>query len=531
MMAVAAANVYICANILLLLAGALLFGLRTLCSKLSRPIAFHHQLKCGYALTVAAIVLPLVSFNAGYDERLTNTAQIWSAPTMRGWSSQTTMPRTAISLTTSSSAVVPLNTVGLIAKTLLLAGALFALFRIAIDAYFLARILANAQTLRRCGQLKVMASSRVAIPFSCWWPGSSVIVIPTALLTHPNDCKLTLRHEGQHHRQFDTRLLYLYQLLRAVFFWNPAIHHLAKSIGELQEFTCDERLAAQGRIDVHAYSQCLLSVAETTAQRRRGLLYSSMTGSMDVSVLRKRIEAVLAPPERYIGKPVTVAVAGTAVLSMLVTAFAFATPIHDRRISVEDAERMVALGKSRSTIPIAINERVLNQLNLLLSTPDGRASIREGLERMKEHQPTLAAIIAESGLPQELLAVPLVESGYRNRLPDRDEWHGAGLWMFIKPTARAFGLTVNEGRDDRLNVAAESAAAMRYFNVLHDQFNDWGLAFLAFNFGSKQVEKAIRETGSRDVWELTRKGYENDPDYVPRVMAAILIIQNPSVLN
>jgi len=46
-----------------------------------------------------------------------------------------------------------------------------------------------------------------------------------------------------------------------------------------------------------------------------------------------------------------------------------------------------------------------------------------------------------------------------------------------------------------------------------------------------EVEKAIRETGSRDVWEIIGKGYETDPDYLPRVMAAILIVKNPTVLD
>jgi membrane-bound lytic murein transglycosylase D len=103
--------------------------------------------------------------------------------------------------------------------------------------------------------------------------------------------------------------------------------------------------------------------------------------------------------------------------------------------------------------------------------------------------------------------------------------------MFIAPTARKFDLRVDSRIDERLDVALETDAAMRMLSGLNAQFGDWGLALLAYNSGSVLVEQGIRETGSRDVWELVCSGYENDPDYVPRVMAAILIMHNPSVLE
>ena len=137
----------------------------------------------------------------------------------------------------------------------------------------------------------------------------------------------------------------------------------------------------------------------------------------------------------------------------------------------------------------------------------------------------------QHGMPLELLAVPLVESGYRNLPQAANPQQGAGLWMFIAPTAKRFGLNVGSSQDDRLDVPAETGAAMRLFTSLRLQFNDWGLALLGYNVGSGWVEQAIRETGSHDVWEIIGKGYQNDPDYLPRVMAAILIIKNPTVLD
>jgi hypothetical protein len=220
-----------------------------------------------------------------------------------------------------------------------------------------------------------------------------------------------------------------------------------------------------------------------------------------------------------------------ALTLMATTALALSSTIHDRRISADEAHRMAAVAQQNGSFPIVANDRVVRQLNLLVSTPDGRAYLQASLERMQGYEAFISEQLARQGMPLELLAVPLAEAGYRN-LPQGDNpRHGAGLWMFVAPTARRFGLRVDSQRDERLDVAAETGAAIRLFSSLHLQFKDWGLALLAYNAGSALVERAIRQTGSRDVWKLIDQGYENDPEYVPRVMAVILILENPTVLD
>jgi membrane-bound lytic murein transglycosylase D len=166
---------------------------------------------------------------------------------------------------------------------------------------------------------------------------------------------------------------------------------------------------------------------------------------------------------------------------------------------------------------------------VLLATPDGRAFMQESLRRMRDHEALISAQLTRHGLPLELLAVPLVESGYRNLPASGDPRHGAGLWMFVAPTARHFGLAVNAARDDRLGVATETGAAIRLLTGLHAQFGDWRLALLAYNTGSVRVEEGMRKAASRDAWALVSRGYENDPDYLARVMAAMIVLKNPGV--
>jgi hypothetical protein len=64
-----------------------------------------------------------------------------------------------------------------------------------------------------------------------------------------------------------------------------------------------------------------------------------------------------------------------------------------------------------------------------------------------------------------------------------------------------------------------------------DSLTSEELALLSYNDGTPSVDAAIRKTGSHDAWRLVQEGIENDPEYLARVMAAVLIIKNPHILN
>jgi membrane-bound lytic murein transglycosylase D len=401
--------------------------------------------------------------------------------------------------------------------------------RVALDGWSIARILSSSQVLRTRACLRILVSETVTAPFSFWIPGRYYIAVPAALIWQPAHLRLVMRHEAQHHRQGDTKVLYLCQLLRGLFYWNPAAHLLTRQVLELQEFACDEAVIARGPTSARDYCRCLLSIAESIAQQRDGVLRAGMVTRNRGSLLR-RMETALARPPAHLRKT-KVMLTGTVAITLL-TAFsiAFARPIQDRRISRAEAERMTLVAQQSATFPIAMNDRVLAQLNVLLGTPDGRAYLKAGIARMEQYKPLIAAEIERNGLPAELIAVPLVESGYRNLPADEFPRHGAGLWMFIEPTAKRFGLEVSDTKDERLDVPSETAAALRMLSSLYQRFDDWSLALLAYNIGHARIEQGIRETGSHDAWELIRRGYENDPDYLSRSVAVMLILKNPDVL-
>lgn len=218
----------------------------------------------------------------------------------------------------------------------------------------------------------------------------------------------------------------------------------------------------------------------------------------------------------------------TIVALMGATAFASKSFVQDRRITMVEAERMVEKAKRSSDFPIAVNELVLKELNRYIGTPEGREYMQKALQRMESYKPMLEEALRAYNVPKEIMAMPIVESAYRN-LPQSptSKIKGAGVWQFIPQTARNYGLQVNEDKDERLDPAILTDAAMRYLLANRHRFKDWLLSIHAFNLGEEGVQKGINKTGSRDVWTLIRKGYEGDKNYSARVMAAIIILKNP----
>lgn len=127
-------------------------------------------------------------------------------------------------------------------------------------------------------------------------------------------------------------------------------------------------------------------------------------------------------------------------------------------------------------------------------------------------------------LPLELALLPAVESGFNAHA--RSASAALGLWQFIPPTGRAYGLGENPGYDARRDPVASTRAAFSYLLELHREFDDWLLALAAYNGGGVRLRTAIAEAGgSRDFWQLPLR--TETRDYVPRLLALAAIVREP----
>ena len=158
-------------------------------------------------------------------------------------------------------------------------------------------------------------------------------------------------------------------------------------------------------------------------------------------------------------------------------------------------------------------------------------AVRRAVSRVTQLKPVLAPILREEGVPDEIAALVLVESA--GKPAARSPKGARGIWQFMPDTARRFGLTINGGTDDRLDVLKSTRAAARYLHDLHAQFGDWSLALAAYNVGETVVQNAVLRSGSKDFAFLSRKRLipAETRAYVPAVMAASHLLTGRSVLG
>ena len=141
------------------------------------------------------------------------------------------------------------------------------------------------------------------------------------------------------------------------------------------------------------------------------------------------------------------------------------------------------------------------------------------VQRVQQLRPLVEPILSREGLPAQMIAVALVESGGQ---PAALSPKGArGVWQFMPDTARRYGLAVSGERDERVEVVKSTRAAARYLRDLHQRFGDWQLAFAAYNAGELAVRRAMERSGQRSYLGIERFLPVETRNYVPTVVKAM----------
>jgi membrane-bound lytic murein transglycosylase D len=149
------------------------------------------------------------------------------------------------------------------------------------------------------------------------------------------------------------------------------------------------------------------------------------------------------------------------------------------------------------------------------------------LERSAKYINIMQDILKEKGMPEELVFLPIVESGFNLNAYSRAR--AVGPWQFIASTAKRYGLVIDWWRDERKDPVKSTHAAAEYLKDLYQMFGSWKLALAAYNAGEGKIMKAIKRTGAEDYWALlnTKQIRNETKEYVPRYIAASMIASTP----
>lgn len=154
------------------------------------------------------------------------------------------------------------------------------------------------------------------------------------------------------------------------------------------------------------------------------------------------------------------------------------------------------------------------------------------LQRKGLYEDMISAKLAERGMPQDLLYLAMIESGFNAKAYSSAA--ASGLWQFIRETGERYGLDVNRAVDERRDFVKSTDAALDYLQDLHDRFGSWYLASAAYNTGENRVGRIMREeTGSErgtdaDYYKIWDRLPRETRDYVPLMIAAARISKEPA---
>lgn len=178
-------------------------------------------------------------------------------------------------------------------------------------------------------------------------------------------------------------------------------------------------------------------------------------------------------------------------------------------------------------LPVVYNERVQRWIDYFRGENWARFSVY--LTRSGRFVPMMREMLKDEGLPQDLVYLAMIESGFSTHAYSRA--HAVGPWQFIRSTGRIYDLAINSWVDERRDPEKSTRAAIRYLKKLYGDFGDWYLALAAYNAGEGRVFRAVRQSGSRDFWQIAapRRHYlrPETKEYVPKFLAALIIAKNP----
>jgi membrane-bound lytic murein transglycosylase D len=181
-------------------------------------------------------------------------------------------------------------------------------------------------------------------------------------------------------------------------------------------------------------------------------------------------------------------------------------------------------------LPVKWSRTLVDYLVFYKEDPRGRSIMESWLVAQGRYRDLILTHLRKARLPEDLLYVAMIESGYD---PNDSSSAGAlGVWQFMPEGGRIYGLRIDRWVDERRDPLRSTIAQMDYFADLHQRFADWHVALAAFNMGYGAMLRSIARYNTNDYYRLCE--YENAIPwetclYTPKALAAAIVGHNRAI--
>ncbi|MDR3218042.1 MAG: transglycosylase SLT domain-containing protein [Dysgonamonadaceae bacterium] len=190
---------------------------------------------------------------------------------------------------------------------------------------------------------------------------------------------------------------------------------------------------------------------------------------------------------------------------------------YNENVSVSDSVYVERLSRLPKIIELPYNSVVRTCIDYYVDRRRSMVEYMLGLESF--YFPMIEETLDKYDLPLELKYLTIVESALNPTALSRAG--ASGLWQFILPTGKSYGLEINSLIDERRDPVKSTDAACRYLKDLYDTYKDWNLAIAAYNCGGGNVNKAIKRSGGKtDYWAIYPYLPRETRSYLPFFIAA-----------
>lgn len=202
------------------------------------------------------------------------------------------------------------------------------------------------------------------------------------------------------------------------------------------------------------------------------------------------------------------------------------------KLVLTEAEKKVSdsqlanLEEAKNTLDFNFTSNPLIQQFINYYQGRGRSTMEAGLRRSGRYMKIAREAFRRMGVPEDLTWLGQVESAWQPRAVSYAA--ASGLWQFVRSTGAQYGMRQTAWVDERNGIEKPTYASAQYLKDLAKRYNgDWLLAMAAYNTGALNVDRAISRAGAANYWKIYPYIAQQTQNYVPNILAVILIAKNP----